>query len=256
MSTNATAPAPAAEDLKPTQPSRHLPAGAGVTWISEGWKLFAKAPLMWIVAILVVCVIWLVVGIIPLIGGVAIHILSPVFTAGLLLGCRSLEKGGELELEHVFAGFKSPRFMNLVILGLIMLGALIVIFVSVGVAFFVAFGATLLSAGAQDAMDTIMASAMAASLGLLLILALLLPLLAAYWYAPALIVLSGVSPVEAMKESFFGSFKNFLPLAVYGIVMFVLSILAAIPIGLGFLVLIPLAMTSTYASYRAIFTEP
>ena len=62
--------------------------------------------------------------------------------------------------------------------------------------------------------------------------------------------------MAALKESFFGSFRNFVPFLVYGIIMTVLAIIAAIPFGLGMLVWVPLAITSTYAAYRAIFTEP
>jgi len=65
----------------------------------------------------------------------------------------------------------------------------------------------------------------------------------------------GMGPVAAMKESFYACFRNFVPFLVYGIVMTVFLILAALPFGLGFLVWVPLAISSTYAAYRAIFTE-
>ena len=43
-------------------------------------------------------------------------------------------------------------------------------------------------------------------------------------------------------------------LSRYGLVLFVLSIVAAIPFGLGYLVLIPVIFASTYVAYRQIFT--
>jgi uncharacterized membrane protein len=48
--------------------------------------------------------------------------------------------------------------------------------------------------------------------------------------------------------------RNIIPFLVYGIVMMLLAIVAVIPFGLGMLVWVPLAITSTYTSYRAIFT--
>src|SRR4029077_11547957 len=106
----------AAEGLNLATEPRENPAGAGVEWIAEGWRLFAKAPLMWIVALLVIIVLAVVVGIIPLIGTLAFQVAQPVFAAGLMVACRSLETGGEFEIEHVFAGFKQ-NFANLLIVG-------------------------------------------------------------------------------------------------------------------------------------------
>ena len=33
-------------------------------------------------------------------------VLGPVFAGGVMLGCKALDEGGELELGHLFAGFK------------------------------------------------------------------------------------------------------------------------------------------------------
>jgi uncharacterized membrane protein len=63
-----------------------------------------------------------------------------------------------------------------------------------------------------------------------------------------------LKPVAAMRESFFACFRNFIPFLVYGLVVFVLAIVAAIPFGLGYLVLIPVLLASTYVAYRQIFT--
>jgi uncharacterized membrane protein len=241
-------------DLGLVLPGRTLPAGEGWTWIANGWGLFTRAPLMWIVSILLVFVAAIVIGLVPFIGSIAFQILNATISAGFVVACRSLERGGEFELEHLFAGFKT-QFGNLVIVGLLLLAGYIVIFlVFAGIAGFSILGA-ILAGHSQDAAQAILASAMTIVLGTLVALALMMPLLAAYWFAPALVVMHGLSPVAAMKASFFACFRNFVPFLVYSIVMMVFAILAVIPFGLGFFVWIPLAIASTYASYRAIFTE-
>ena len=256
MSTNAVQQPAAGDDLTLVQPSRANPAGAGVTWISEGWKLFVKAPLMWIVALIILFVMAIIAGFIPIIGSIIFQVLNPVFAAGLVVACRTLEKGGEFELEHIFAGFRSPRFMGLAILGAIFLVAWLAIVVVCMGAFGLSVGAAMLTGDPNNVMETVLASSLMFVIGLLVMLLLLVPLLAAYWFAPALIMLSGLTPTAAMKESFVGSFRNFVPFIVWGLVMFVLLIVAVIPFGLGMLVWVPLSITSTYTSYRAIFTEP
>ena len=244
----------AATDLRLVLPGRGCPAGDGWTWIAEGWRLFTRAPLMWIVAILLVFVAAIVIGLVPFIGSIVFQILNATISAGVVVACRSLERGGEFELEHLFAGFKT-NFGNLIIVGLLLLAGYLVIFL----VFAAVAGFSILTAAiaghSQDVGRAIMTSGMTILLGSLLALALMVPLLAAYWFAPALVVMHGMGPVAAMKESFFACFRNFVPFLVYGIVMTVFLILAALPFGLGFLVWVPLAISSTYAAYRAIFTE-
>ncbi len=86
-------------------------------------------------------------------------------------------------------------------------------------------------------------------------LLLMIPLLMAYWFAPALVIMHGMGAVAAMKASFGACLRNFIPFLIYGIVMMVLVVVAMIPFGLGLLVWIPLSFTSTYAAYRDMFTE-
>jgi uncharacterized membrane protein len=252
---NATQPGTPDEDLRLVLPARVEPAGAGWTWVAEGWKLFAKSPVMWVVSIVLLFIIAVALQFIPVIGALAFQLLTPVFTAGFMVACRSLERGGEFELEHLFSGFKT-RFGSLVIVGLLSLLGWIAIFLVF--AMFVGFSVlTAMLTGSPDNMIVAVgASAMPILLGALVAAALAVPLVAAYWFAPALVVMNDLSPLAAMKASFVGCFRNFIPFLVYGIVMTFFAFIAMIPLGLGFLVWLPLAITSTYVAYRRIFTEP
>lgn len=243
-----------ADDLKLALPGRIELAGAGWTWIAEGWKLFAKTPVMWIASIILLFIVAMALSFIPLIGQVAFQVLSPVFAAGYVVACRSLERGGEFELEHLFAGFKT-RFGNLVIVGLLTMLGWIAIFLVF--AAFVGFSilTAMLTGNTESVLAAVAASSMTIALGGLVALALAVPLVAAYWFAPALVVMHDMSPLSAMKVSFFGCMRNFIPFLVYGIIMTGFALLAAIPFGLGFLVWVPLTISSTYAAYRRIFTE-
>ena len=252
--TTSTAASAADDELKLVLPGKSVSAGAGATWIGAGWKLFAKAPLMWIVALLILMVIAVVVSFVPIIGSLAFQIATPVFYGGLIVACRSLERGGDFELEHIFAGFKT-QLANLAVIGGVFLAGMLLIF---GVfALFVGFGivGAMISGNTEDIMPALASSGFAILLGSLVMLALMIPLLMAYWFAPALVIMHGVGAVPAMKASFGACLRNFIPFLVYGIIMMVLVILAMIPLGLGLLVWIPVSFTSTYAAYRDIFTE-
>lgn len=255
--TQADRPAPVepGEGLSLMLPGRGTPAGAGWTWIAVGWGLFKRAPLMWIVSILLLFLVAIIVNLVPIVGSLAFQALNAAITAGFMVACRSLERGGEFELDQLLAGFKS-RFGNLLVVGLLtMLGwiAILLVFAS-----FVGFSilAAAMTGNSEGVAAALIASSASILLGALVALALSVPLLAAYWFAPALVIMHGLAPTAAMKESFGACMRNFLPFLVYGIVMTVFAVVAAIPFGLGFLVWFPLAITSTYAAYRSIFTGP
>jgi uncharacterized membrane protein len=44
-----------------------------------------------------------------------------------------------------------------------------------------------------------------------------------------------------------------VPFLIYGLIIFALSMIASIPFGLGWLVLMPVVLCSVYAAYRDIF---
>jgi len=235
-------------------PGKSLPVGAGMDWIGGGWKLFVRSPLMWIVSLIIMFVIAIVLAFIPFIGSLAFQLLQAVFVGGFIAACRAIERGGEFELEHLFSGFK-VRFVPLLIVGLIFTIASFVLILL----FFMIAGLSLLPAfmsGDPDVFTAALAGSMIAmALGSLVMLGLFVPVVAAYWFAPALVMMHDMAPVDAMKASFFGCFRNFVPFLVYSVVMFVAAIIAVLPFGLGMLVWVPVAIGSTYVAYRQIFTE-
>lgn len=238
----------------PAISGKALPVGEGVTWIGRGWELFLKAPLMWVIIVLILGVLSLVLNMAGFIGNLIYSLTSPVFAAGIAKGCQSLEQGGDLEFEHLFAGFTGERLVPLLILGAIVFAA----YASLFLVFMLFAGISVLSGIAVGDPTAILAMSSAVGLpillGLLVVLALAIPVMAANWFAPTLIMLNGLSPLEAAKASFWGCMRNFWGFAVYGIVMLLLAIVAVIPVFLGLLVWVPLSMASTYAAYRQIYT--
>ncbi len=236
-------------------PGRSCPAGAGVDWISKGWTLFRGAPLMWVLFFVIYLIVQLALGLVPVVGTFAAYLVAPVFAGGITLGCRSLETGGELEIEHLFGGFQRATG-NLFVVGVLYIVAALAILVVFG--FFAGFSivSALLVGGEDRVVETLAAASLPIILGLLVCSLLFVPLMAAYWFAPMLVVMHDVKPVDAMRASLSASFRNVLSFLVYGIVMMILLFIALIPLGLGILVWMPVLMASTYASYRGVFTEP
>ena len=227
------------------------PAGNGWSWISASWHLFKRQPGMWIGMWLLFVIIMIGAGILPLLGTILTALFWPVFVAGFCVGCRALDEGGELEIAHLFAGFRE-RLGPLVGVGALSLLASLIIGMVVGLG--LGAGAFTMMRGDPEAMAALAGTTLA--LLVLITMALLLPVMMAAWFAPALVVFQGEGVIDSMKGSFAGCLKNIVPFLVYGVVFFLLALVAMIPIGLGWLVLGPMLSASVYTSYRDIYLKP
>jgi uncharacterized membrane protein len=238
---------------------RAVGAGRGASWWGEGWRLFTPGVGVWLLIMIILVVLNVIGAFIPVVGSLAMQILYPVFAGGLMLGCRALDRGNPLTLGHLFGGF-SQRTGPLVVVGLIYTGLAILITLIVAGMMIAIFGVAILSmlTGSADASQTGVALGsvvVAVLLGILFFLLLLLPLIMAVWFAPALVMLGGMSPGAAMRTSFQGCLRNIVPFLIYGLIGIALAIVASIPFGLGWFVLGPVTIASIYASYCDIYED-
>ena len=226
------------------------PVGHGWAWIAEGWHFFKRQPGVWIGIVLLLLAIMLASVVIPVVGGLALSLFGPVLAAGIVIGCKALDSGADLEIGHLFAGFRSHTGA-LVGIGALYLGASLIIMLAVGMVMGVGMS-TMLGADPQGAA----AAGMTMVLAMLVAMALLLPVVMAVWFAAPLVVFHGHGAVAAMKESFSGCLKNVLPFLWYSVIFFALAFLASLPLLLGWLVLGPVLAASIYTAYRDIYLRP
>lgn len=234
--------------------ARQVSAGNAWGWIVGGFNLFRQNPVIWIALFFIYLLVAMVLSIIPLVGPIVLNLLAPVFMAGFMLGCRALEMDEELEINHLFAGFKNNTAQLVTVGGIYLVGAILIVglvFVLVGAdAMTGLFGGQVDSA--RPALDA-QPNPAVPGVALLIVLGAMLPLIMAYWYAPALVLFHDMKALEAMRLSFSACLRNLLPFMVYGAILAVLLVLAMIPLGLGLLVMIPTMTASLYVSYKDIF---
>ncbi len=239
-------------------PEAHSVAtGRGWGWIVDGFDLFRGNWMVWILVFLLSLVVYVAFGLLPVLGTIATALVGPILTGGLMHGCREIDRGQPLEVGHLFGGFRDRAGSLAAVGAILLLGELLVIAVVVATAFGLAGAGVideLLEANAQQAppVDALIRGVL---LPVLIGLLLVLPLLMAYWFAPALVMLHGVSALQAMRLSFSGCLNNLLPFLVYGLAALGLCIVATIPMMLGFLVLGPVLIGSMYAGYKDIFVN-
>ncbi len=239
---------------------RTVDAGRGSAWWSEGWRLFKASPGVWLVITVLYVALMIGLGMLPVIGQIASMVLHPVLGAGVIIGCRALDRGGDLTVSHLFSGF-NDKLGPLIILALLYFAGWVVIgaFTVAMLVAIIGIGSigALISGGALQAGIAMLSALSLGALVVLLVASLfLVPLLMAYWFAPALIVLRGDDPFAAMKASFSACLGNVMPFLVYGLFGLLLAIVASIPAGLGWLVLAPVYAASVYTSYKDIFEAP
>jgi len=228
---------------------RVVDASRGLAWFSESFNYFKMAPGPWILICVIGFLIMLALSLIPLLGSVS-NILAPVWVAGLMLGCKALDDGKDLTLNHLFAGF-GDKMGPLVIEGLIVTLMMIAVVLLVGALVF----AVILGdqGGFLSNFTTLGLTKILLLVAVYLVL--LLPIIAASWFAPVLIVLGNKNVLDALKMSFNACMKNYLPFLVYGVVGLLLMIPVALTAGLAGLVVMPMLFASVYISYKDIFVE-
>lgn len=255
MDNNPYAPPSAELDTGPdetegsfTPNGRTVGIGRASSWIGSGWQMFTQSAGAWIGMIVIWIVLIMITSLIPLVN-IFNMILGTLLTGGLMIACHNQRREGSLNIGDLFAGF-SEHFVPLLLLGLLSMLlyflAMIPMFITLGGAFF-----AMLAGGGSEIDPALIGIPFL--LGMLVSMALLVPVMAALWFAPALVVISKCSPVEALKRSFFGCLRNFLPFLLWGLLVAVLLILGMIPIGLGLLVVLPMTWASTYAAFRDIY---
>jgi len=238
---------------------RRVAAGRGMAWWGDSFALlFADLNGLgiWIAMALCTLAAQSLLQAVPVLGWIGSVFLNVLLQGGLMIAAQATARDGKTRFEDLFGGF-SRSTSALLVLGLLSLLA------------FAAWAGILLLAGASALLAAIGSAWSGSSLtfdgsigpgvlwtlfGLVaLALVLLLPILMAFWLAPALVVLGGASPLDAVRLSFLACLRNALAMIVYDLIFVLLILAAVIPLFLGLLILLPLISLSTYAIYREVF---
>jgi uncharacterized membrane protein len=239
---------------------RKLNAARGWTWVKQGWQLIMHNPLLAISLALTGALGMILAFAIPVFGPLVAMLLMPVLMAGYMRVCRALEENEEIELTHLFAGFRTHAAPLVSLGGFMLLGALIssmLVILIGGDALTTLLENFKTANDPQVLVDAMWTAGSGVALGLMVGVALMFALMLALQYAPMLVYFSDVPPVAALRASFAGSLRNIVPYTLYSLIMQILAlVLGFIPFGLGLIVLLPLGLTSLYVSYRNIFPFP
>jgi uncharacterized membrane protein len=232
---------------------RGVAAGNGWRWIADAWAFMADQRWTFVGVFVLLMVVNIAAQLVPIVGPLAMTLLTPLLVGGFVLGCEAVRRGEPFEVAHLFAGFRrhSGKLIALGALSLVfgILFAIIMILI-VGVSV-----VPLMTGLGEPTPDEVMAMMLPMLLAVLVILALSLPVSMAMLFATPLIVLNDSDVLPALKTSFLACLKNVMPFLVWSLAMLVLGFVASLPLFLGWLLLVPVMMVSLYLSYRDVFHE-
>lgn len=235
------------DNALPTPPAvtptiRTVDVNRSIEWLAGGWRMFMKVPGSWVVVALIMLIGGAILGyILPdLIGSPLSTALYIVATGALMRSCKSLDDGLDIASGAQAAASSTPLW----ILGAIAAAMSFAITLLTGMLGLSSFAVIMLSPSSMFQM---------LGLSALILFACSVLMGMALWLAPALVVLRGVNPVEAVKLSLLASLKNIVPYIVFALLAILLCIVASIPLGLGLLVAVPMLICSAYLAYKDIF---
>jgi hypothetical protein len=249
-----------------------VPAGYGWYWVLTGFALFRKNPAMWAFLVFSYIMLMQLLGMVPVLGWFAATVLIPAFSASFMIVSRELDQGKKIGFALLFSGFRSNLPSLLALGGFYLASALAIL----GLSALIDGGALLelMMLGERppaSAFDDGSLAEAAALAGVLY-----LPLLAAFWFAPALSAWRNLRAFQALFYSLFAALRNWRAFLAYGVAVvllglicsFALFVLALLLRGLlgdksqdalllvvlpVMLTYVPILFASFYASYRDIF---
>ncbi len=190
------------------------PGSRGILWLRQAFAMLKAARAQWLSLVLAFYFIQLIVGLIPYAGPIAMMVLRPVFTVGFLAAAWTQERGGTPSLAHLVRGFRANLGALIPIGVFLLLGTLVAVLASIPFDGGALVDAIKSTESTEEALPN-----PKVQLGMLASIAFALPVVAAAWFAPALVVFNNCGTLRALATSLRAVFANWKPLAVYGLIV-------------------------------------
>ena len=240
-----------------------LPAGAGITWLREGMRLFGRQPIGLPAMVVLYLMMLIAPALLPIVGIAVSGVLAPFASVGLLGACRDVADG-RMPTPLAFAQPFRPTPARLPLLRLGIINAILLLIVATLAMLLVPESPD--GAAPQSLQEVPLQS-------LLVQLLLYLPVMALMWFAPVLTGWHGIAPAKSMFGSVVACWRNMGPMLVFGIaagaltlgvsvaaVMLLTSLITSrevlsIVMAPLALVLMSIVQASRYPMYRSVFVD-
>lgn len=238
--------AQSAQDYRFVENGQSRPIGNGAEWIANSWQIFRRNPGLWILAFVVGYGTMIALALVPMVN-LLLRVVSPLVLGGFAAMGEASRRGNLSGLTPLFAGFRRQTA------SLLTLGIASTVLSTLPLLVLAAIDGpswARLALGYRDpAMFDGHLLLMFAYLTMTSVLGFLIV------FAPALVLLDGLSPLMALRTSAIGAIKNLLPGILCTVLFAILFVASLIPLALGLLVTVPMMLIVFYAAYHDIFHE-
>jgi uncharacterized membrane protein len=223
---------------------RTVDAGRGLEWVTAGFRAVMQHPGPWILGTLALGVVMLIIRVIlpSLLSSPLNSALGMVALGVAARWCVQFEAG----VDPVPETSRTASLQPLWVLGALSAAASFAVVMIMFLMAASSAGIGYMVGGQSSMFAGIM---LAALVGLVLYVIVGMAL----WLAPALVVLDGIAPVDAMKLSFAATMRNPGAYVVFSLLAIGASIVGTIFLLIGLLFVIPALACAAYAAYRDIF---
>ncbi|MFC5513309.1 BPSS1780 family membrane protein [Massilia jejuensis] len=244
-----------------------MPAITGWNWLKEGTGLFRKQPAALTTLLFANILFSLLISAVPLLGKMVAVVLIPSFSMAFMKACLMIENGERVTPAVLLTGFRKPVIVDLCKVGLIYLGASLLLTMLTKVAIDPGFWQQVSQPVDPNAPPRVHASDLLAMIGIFILDVAVLIALA---FAAPLTYWQKMSLGKATFYSFFAVLKNarvFIVLllawfAIFFGVCFIVALvlggssLARVAIMWLIFLFVLLLQCAMYAGYRQIFGKP
>lgn len=232
--------------------ARAVAAARGWVWFVEGWRLFVRHALVWVLIGLIFVFLMFASFLIPVVGQLVFVLISPMLGAGMLHAARESDAGRVPQVAHLWEGLRHATVRNrlLVLAAVALLGVLTTSLLAALLLREVMLGMADPAAGTMPRVDAGFWVRFAIVLTPQLIAAMGLA------YAVPLVMFRDVAVGAALASSLAAGVRNIVPLLVFGLPYAAVAVLASIPLGVGWLLLLPASVGMLYCSYKDLYEPP
>lgn len=246
-----------------------LPTAAGWRWIATGFAIFRRNPPILALLVMTYWFTLIFLNILPWVGTLAVYLIVPGLSVGLMQAARNLDRGQPVALQTLFGGLQENSRT------LLALGALYLCctFGALGLSALIDGGDLFNYMLASNKVERAAVEDADLSLSVLFVSLLLLPVMMAYWFAPVLAAWHRLSLGKSLFFSFVACKLNWRPFLAYFLGLFLVAglipgillgtLLIIFPGAQAFmtsvvivpvtLIIAPVIFASFYAAYRDIF---
>ena len=237
----------------------HVPPRTGLEWVKQGLRVFARQPLAISGLFFMFMAALTVLSVVPFFGSLVAVLITPAATLGLMAASAEATQGRFPMPSTLVSAFrKDPQHTkSILMLGALYVGALLSL-----VAVAVVLGPDMPSGTDPQELTPELVSTLLSSPGLWLAGMLYVPVLMAFWHAPALVHWHGIAPVKSLFFSLLGCWNNRGAFVVYllawfglmlgGVFLITFIAQAAGATTVGFLVY-PMALMFASVFYASLF---